>query len=264
MIYNEKEYMQLRWSLTGISLVAWILILVRPASSSSWCCGGDCPTQLQMVMAVNAPFPQIVEAVFAENPPGSLIGDWALMLLAMMTPTLIQPIHHIRANSFVRQRMRLTLLFVLGYFAAWIAAGAAFVTIMLGAKVLMPGSFLPALLVGVAALIWQSSPAKQRSLNRCHHHKPLSAFGTRADRDAAAMGLTHAGWCLYSCWSAMLFAMLLPAGHMMAMAVVSVLAICERLAPPRTPRWQWRGFDAVWRYGSLQLRRFRRPGTASA
>lgn len=264
MIYNEKEYVQLRWSLIGISVVAWLLILAKPASSSSWCCGGDCPTQLQMTIAANAPAPQIMEAVFAENPPGPLLGDWVLMLLAMMTPTLIQPVYHIRANSFVRQRTRLTLFFVFSYFTVWVAAGAAFIVIMLAARVWVPGSFIPALFVGLTALVWQSSPEKQRSLNRCHHHKVLSAFGPKAARDAAGMGLTHAGWCLYSCWSAMLFAMLLPAGHIVAMAIVSVMVFCERLAPPRTPRWQWRGFDAIYQYGGLRLRRFRRPASALA
>jgi predicted metal-binding membrane protein len=98
------------------------------------------------------------------------------------------------------------------------------------------------------------SPDKQRCLNRCHNHRPLAAFGVAADWDVFRLGFAHGFWCVGSCWAAMLLPMMLPTGHLAAMAAVSVLMFCERLDPPRPPAWRWRGFDTAVRYGRLWLR----------
>ena len=104
------------------------------------------------------------------------------------------------------------------------------------------------------ALIWQASPFKQRCLNRCHSHRPLAAFGIAADVDALRLGLETGVWCTASCWAAMLFPMLWFQGHFVAMAAVALLMFCERLDPPRTPAWRWRGFGTALRAISLRLR----------
>ena len=41
----------------------------------------------------------------------------------------------------------------------------------------------------------------------------------------------------------MLFPMMLPRGHVLAMAGVTALMVGERLEPPATARWRWRGLD---------------------
>lgn len=242
----------------GVSLVAWAVIFTKPASPSSWCCGGDCPGQLQMVMGADAPLSLIVEAALAENAPGPLVGDWALMLLAMMTPTLIHPLVHVRMSSFTSRHARATTLFIGGYMGMWMLSGIVFLSIMLTARAIWPDSYTPAVLVGTVALLWQASPVKQRALNRCHKHMPLHAFGKKADADVLLFGLVHGSWCLCSCWALMLFAMLLPEGHSLGMAAVSVLVFCERLDPPRTPGWQWRGFGSISGYLITRIPAFRR------
>ncbi|WP_176132815.1 DUF2182 domain-containing protein [Hymenobacter sp. CRA2] len=184
----------------------------------------------------------------------SLLGGWALMLVAMMAPLLIQPIYHVRATSFARRRTRATALFVAGYGAGWMVAGVGLLALELLVSVWDAQSYLPAALVGLVALVWQASPAKQRYLNRCHRHRALAAFGAAADRDALLMGLEHSRWCIGSCWAAMLLPMLLPHGHVVAMMGVSMLMVCERLDPPRTPAWQLRGFGTAFRYARLRLR----------
>ena len=50
--------------------------------------------------------------------------NWLLMLAAMMAPVLIQPIQFVRGSSLARRRARSTLLFVAGYTAVWMFAGA--------------------------------------------------------------------------------------------------------------------------------------------
>ena len=240
MIYNAEDWARVRNGMLAVSLIAWIFLLLQPRVSS--CCS---------VNAAGVSF----ETLLAANPPRSLAGSWALMLVAMMAPMLAAPIYHIRISSFVRRRVRSTMLFVAGYGIVWMAAGVALVAAELAAIWLMPQSYLPAMIVGLIALVWQASPFKQRCLNRCHSHRSLAAFGFAADLDVFRFGLEQGLWCVASCWAAMLFPMLLPEGHFIAMAAVAVLMFCERLDPPRAPAWRWRGFGTAVRYLSLRLRR---------
>jgi predicted metal-binding membrane protein len=186
--------------------------------------------------------------LLAANPPASLAGNWALMLVAMMAPMLVAPIYHIRISSFARRRTRSTILFAAGYGMIWMAAGVVIVGVELMVTWLIPQSYLPATIVGLIAVVWQASPFKQRCLNRCHSHRPLAAFGIAADLDVLRMGLEQGLWCTGSCWAAMLFPMLLPEGHVVAMAAVAVLMFCERLDPPKAPAWRWRGFATAGRW----------------
>jgi len=239
MIYDAREWARLRNAVLVVSLIAWIAILLEPRASS--CCS---------VSGVVASW----QMLWAANPPGPLAIDWALMLVAMMGPMLIAPLYHIRISSFDRRRMRSMALFIAGYGAIWMAAGVLIVAVELAAASVFRQSYLPAIIVGLVALVWQASPFKQRCLNRCHSHRPLAAFGFAADLDVLRLGLETGIWCTGSCWAAMLFPMLLPAGHFFAMAAVALLMFCERLDPPRMPAWQWRGFGTAGRYVTSRLR----------
>jgi predicted metal-binding membrane protein len=181
-----------------------------------------------------------LQMLLAMNPFSLMLAGWALMLVAMMSPTLIAPILHIFERSFKRRRARSITLFVLGYAAIWMAAGGVLLTVMIMLNLLTPRSFLPALAVGLIACVWQCSPMKQRCLNRNHNHRELAAFGLAADRDALRFGITHAVWCVGSCWALMLFPMLLWEGHFVAMAAVTFLMISERLEQPRPLSWRLR------------------------
>ncbi len=239
MIYNAEEWARLRNAVLAVSLVAWIVLLLEPRVAS--CC------------SVNGAVASW-KIVLAANPPGSLAIDWALMLVAMMAPMLVAPLYHIQISSFARRRLRSMALFVVGYGAVWMAAGVVIVAVQLAATWFMPQSYVPATIVGLVALVWQASPFKQRCLNRCHSHRPLAAFGIAADLDVLRLGFETGLWCTSSCWAAMLFPMLLPEGHFIAMATVALLMFCERLDPPRTPTWQWRGFGTALRWISLRSR----------
>jgi predicted metal-binding membrane protein len=192
--------------------------------------------------------------LLAMNPPGALAAGWALMLVAMMSPVLIQPLCDIRIGSFANRRARSMVLFVAGYMAIWMVLGGVLLGIELAVKLWAPQSYLPAMGVALIALIWQFSPGKQRCLNRCHAHTELGPFGLKADFDAIHCGLTHGIWCAGSCWGLMLFPMLLPWGHMVAMAGVTVLIFGERLEHPKVPAWRWRGLGKLWRMVIAQAR----------
>ena len=231
MIYNAKEYTRLRNAILCVSLIAWIIMLTEPRSSS--CCA------LTLVTFI---------------PPSSFAKDWALMLIAMMAPTLVGSVYYIWSNSFARRRLRSIALFTVGYGAVWMAAGYILFAVKLAGESRMPQSYFPAIVVALLAFVWQASPFKQRCLNRCHGHRSLSPFGLAADGDAARLGFEHGFWCTCSCWAAMLFPILLPAGHFVAMIGVSIVMFCERLDPPRTPSWRWRGLGTASRYLILRLR----------
>lgn len=255
MIYNAQEYARLRNAVFALSLVAWIVLIIGQAEpQTSSCC---------VVRSSTTSF----ERLLAANPATSLAWGWALMLVAMMAPMLIPAIYHIRISSFARRRTRSTAFFVAGYGAVWMGVGGVMLAAELFTIWRAPQSYLPAAVVGLIALVWQASPFKQRCLNRCHSHPPLAAYGVAADWDVLRMGLEHGLWCAASCWTIMLFPMLLPQGHFFAMTFVSTLMFCERLDPSRTPSWRMRGFGTALRYLNLRLRdpqRGQAPLTLSA
>ena len=150
--------------------------------------------------------------------------------------------YFIRRTSLVQNGLRLVVEFVAGYGAVWMLVGVLLLLIELAAKQQLSRSLWPATIMGLVALVWQASPWKQICLNRCHNHRPLSAFGFAADWDAVWMGFTHGIWCVGSCWALMLFPMLLPVGQHFAMAGVTLLMFCERMDPGAVPCWRLRGF----------------------
>jgi predicted metal-binding membrane protein len=214
MTSDAREFARLRNTLLLISAAAWAGLVFEP--------GG-------MAMHVHGPAMH----------HGMSIASWALMLTAMMAPVLIPPLWHVRLRSFAARRWRSMSLFVAAYAAVWMMAGAVLL------RLFAPQSILPALGVGLIALIWQFSPMKQKCLNRCHAHTELAAFGMAADLDALRFGVRHGVWCAGSCWALMLFPMLLPQGHLVAMAAVAVLIGAERLEHPVPPSWRWRGLGKI-------------------
>ncbi|MEX2284404.1 MAG: DUF2182 domain-containing protein [Gemmatimonadota bacterium] len=176
--------------------------------------------------------------MFAAMAPSLAIG-FMLMLVAMMAPTLIIPIHHVCAQSFKHRRPRSIALFVLGYGALWLAAGGLLAVIVLTTEAVAPGSHA-ASAVAIILIGWQCSPIKQQCLNRLHNHLSLAAFGSAADWDALRFGTKHALLCVGSFWALMLFPMLLHHGHLPAMAVATFMVISERLDQPAPVRWEVR------------------------
>jgi predicted metal-binding membrane protein len=207
-----------------VSAVAWTALLMQPAAAMH---------HASMALPASAP---IVPSV-----------NWAWMLVAMMTPSLIPPITHLVSRSFRRRRWRSVALFVVGYAAIWMIEGGVSVVVLSGNA----WSSLPWQVTVAAALViavaWQCSPIKQHCLNRCHLQPAIAAFGTAADRAALEYGITHGLWCVGSCWALMLVPTLLPRGHLVAMVGVAGLIFTERLERPRPARWGLRSVTRVRR-----------------
>lgn len=247
MVYDAREFARVRNPVLLVSALAWILLLVEPGSMGM---STHCPATGSGAMPLSASF----QMLLAMSEPTSLAVGWALMLVAMMSPVLIPPFRHIRLRSFTHRRARSIVLFVTAYAAIWMALGGVLLATDLVIMLLAPQSYLPTAGVVLIATFWQFSPIKQRCLNRCHAHTELAAFGAAADFDALRFGMIHGIWCTGSCWALMLFPMLLPRGHVVAMAAVTVLIFSERLEQPRPPSWRWRGIGKAIRIVVAQTR----------
>ncbi|WP_425328913.1 DUF2182 domain-containing protein [Rhizobium ruizarguesonis] len=99
-------------------------------------------------------------------------------------------------------------------------------------------AFVPAILGCVVALIWQVTPVKQLCLNACHRLPPLAACGVRADADDVLFGLSHARWCVGTCWALMLCTIMIRGPlHWAVMFAIALFLMFERSRAPRPPRW---------------------------
>jgi predicted metal-binding membrane protein len=219
-------------SLLAVSAVAWALLLLRPH-------GLALPVYCSLPSGAAMPRPSL-DLLLWLNPPVSLATAWALMLAAMMLPLLTFHVRALHERTFARRRARALLLFITGYAAVWMAAGAVVLAIVLAVRLSAGETVLPASFALAAAVAWQCSPLKQRCLNRAHFAPALRAFGLAADVDVLRFGLAHGAWCVASCWILMLVSLLLPEPHIAGMAAVAVWLFAERLEIPRAPRWQLR------------------------
>jgi predicted metal-binding membrane protein len=214
-----------------ISAVAWLVLLVSPASTMSHAHQAVTDAETAQASLPGASAMKLIP---------SLMAGWALMLVAMMSPTLIAPIWHIIERSFKRRRARSVTLFVIGYAAIWMAAGVLLIATTLVLNQHISQSYVLVIGAGIVAVVWQCSPMKQRCLNRSHSHRALAAFGPAADLDVLQFGIAHGVWCVGSCWVLMLLPMIVSYGHIAAMAVVTFVMIDERLETPKPLSWRLR------------------------
>ncbi|WP_048504610.1 DUF2182 domain-containing protein [Chryseobacterium angstadtii] len=227
---SERIRYSISITILAVSLLFWVVLLFNP---------GGIMTVKHCHVTLEGPSKASLQMMIQMNPVSDLMIGWTLMVLAMMLPKLISPVQYIYERSFKSRRFWSALLFILGYTAVWIVMGFFMNALIMGMNLLLPNSYIPAIGVGIIAVIWQFSPVKQRCLNRGHDHVPLAAFGSEADRDAFMFGIMHGVWCVGAGWALMLFPMLLPSGHNLAMIVVTFVMISEHMEHPRFPRWHF-------------------------
>ncbi|CCE07684.1 Membrane protein, putative (fragment) [Bradyrhizobium sp. STM 3843] len=220
--------------LAAVSLSGWLALLLGGigAVAPALCVSGTLPL---------TPLLTSFELALLFNAPAKLASGWALMWAAMMLPLIAASLRHVRDRSLARRRTAAMLLFATGHAAVWIIAGMVLQLVALSALWAVPAPrawFTGAVLL---ALLWQVSPLKQWSLNRCHRRPQLAAFGWRADRDALCFGLGNAIACVGACWALMLVMLLAGPAEPLAMIAVALFAFAERLDTPAALAWRWRG-----------------------
>src|ERR1700681_437080 len=104
--------------LGAISLIAWSLLAFDGN-------GFTLPALCSAGTLRGVPLSVSFDLALMFNSPAQLAAGWALMVAAMMSPLLVAPLRHVRDRSFARRRAWSMLLFVAGYLAVWMTAGAA-------------------------------------------------------------------------------------------------------------------------------------------
>lgn len=190
------------------------------------------------------------------------VVGFALMVSAMMAPLLIPPLQHVLSRSLPARRGRHTLLLVAAQLLVWVPAMALLQIAGLGVTRVL-GEVTAGLVVlgaGVSlALLWEVSPGRQHCLNRHHAHPTVAAFGAAADRSVITFGLTHATWCLGTCWAIMLLPNLAGVWHLPVMALASGWMWLSMVEGPGRRRWGVPFFRSTSRLARAVLHRRRYP-----
>lgn len=229
MKLSNKTIILIGITISSISIFTWILLLFNP---------GEIMTIEHCHVSASGPSATSLKMMLEMNPFSSQLFGWGLMVVAMMLPKLIMPVQHIYQQSLRRYQFLNATIFVIGYILVWMLAGVFMTALIMGFNLVLPMSFIPGLIVFCSAIIWQFSPIKQRFLNLSHDHRPIASFGMAALKDSFLFGVAHGRWCVGSGWALMLFPMLLPQGHNLAMIIVTFLMIAEHFEHPRIPRWE--------------------------
>ena len=163
---------------------------------------------------------------------GWFVGVWAVMMAAMMLPSLVPAA--IRAQP---------LLFAAGFLASWAVAGIAAYALVEAVRSLDPGflhwedggQYVAAAVIGGAA-VYELSRPKGACLRRCRHAatEPEPRGGLTGSLAAGAMlGLV----CIGCCWALMAALFALGVMSVQWMVVIAALIAIEKLAPSeRAPR----------------------------
>lgn len=179
------------------------------------------------------------QALFATASFALIVASWLTMMTAMMAPLLAGPLLHVWRQSLSRRRPRAILLFLTGYILVWMITGIILIpgAIFLQTISLSVG-MAPAFIGALVALIWQITPFKQLSLNRCHKRRALLAFGVKAEIDSIRFGAERAIWCVGTCWAFMLWTLLTDGLlHWVVMLAVVFITVVERKRAPKAPEW---------------------------
>jgi predicted metal-binding membrane protein len=222
-------------TLLAVSLAGWVLLqlLGHGTQSSAALC-------LSYSTSASAAHTAAATVLVEDNIMFAL-ALWIVMVVAMMSPLLTQPIAQLRLRSLMHRRRRAVALFIAGYLAIWTIAGFALVTASEAIALLAASLGWSALAMAMAiAAIWQATPWRQSTLNRCHLPPNLSAFGLTAELDCLRFGATHGTWCAAACAPWMLLPLTTPAFHLPLMLVISAAMTLERMGPARPTAWTWR------------------------
>lgn len=172
-----------------------------------------------------------------------LTGMWAVMMVAMMSPSAAPAILLFAGLSRQRQAAggvaASTATFVAGYFTIWslFSAAAALLQLLLHRSLLLTstGASASRLLAGgllIAAGLYQWSPLKTACLSRCQ--SPLgffTAYWREGAGGAFRMGLVHGLNCVGCCWLVMLLLFVAGVMNLLWVAVLAVVVLLERVVP---------------------------------
>ncbi len=164
----------------------------------------------------------------------AFVGVWALMMAAMMLPS-VAPVASMYQRSVRSYRALRLSGFTAGYLLAWAGAGVPAYFLALLADRLVSGhpawATATAVVVFASAGIYQLTPLKARCLKHCR--SPLSLllhYGAYQGplRDVRA-GAHHGAYCLGCCWALMALFIAIGMMNVAAMVLLAVVVLVEKL-----------------------------------
>jgi len=167
---------------------------------------------------------------------GTFVAVWALMMAAMMLPS-IAPFASLYTRTFTDRRGRRLSALALGYLLVWtLAAVPAFALAWIADRTLgghPAAATVLAVIIFAACGVYQLTPLKDRCLARCR--SPLGFalhFGSYRGRtrDLRA-GLYHGGFCLACCWALMALLVAFGLMNLTAMIVLAGIVLVEKTGP---------------------------------
>jgi predicted metal-binding membrane protein len=214
------------WPVVASSAAAWVLVIVLDHSVlvPYLCSPNATPVWTGLAAFV---------AAISVNSPGGQAFSWFVMLLAMMTPLLWQPLAHVWDRSLAERRVRAVLLFLGSYFGIWMLAMAVLALAAVALRIVAGSAAIAFAIAATAAVLWQMTPAKTLFLNRCHALRPLPAFGLAADIGSLRYGLQVAAPCIGTCWAMMLLPLTGDTAHIVVMAMTALWMLSERYSGRR-------------------------------
>lgn len=168
---------------------------------------------------------------------------WAVMMIAMMTPTATPMLlTFARINRKRRDRGQpyvATAVFLAGYLVIWtlFSALAAYTQMELQAidlvdAMLASSSPIFSGILLVVAGVFQWTPLKQACLQHCR--TPVSFILTdwkEGTIGALSMGLKHGAFCTVCCWFLMALLFVLGAMNILWMALITGITLVEKVVP---------------------------------
>jgi predicted metal-binding membrane protein len=171
---------------------------------------------------------------------GTFVGMWAVMMAAMMLPSLWPAARAVDARRRAAKRTStVPLLFIAGYLLVWSAVGPAAYFIMVLLQGLLPAGSAASLRGGAALLLvagaYQLTSFKQACLRKCHSPDAPIASEERVPRAGRlatlSRGLVQGVYCLGSSWPLMLVLLLVGMMNLVWMGAVALLILLEKALP---------------------------------
>jgi predicted metal-binding membrane protein len=175
---------------------------------------------------------------------GWFAGIWAVMMAAMMLPSLVPMAGtyaregSVRSSNGGAQPVVGTTLFVVGYLTLWVIAGLVAWTVFEVVRDIDPsflrwddgGRYVAAAVIAGAAL-YELTPMKSGCLRHCRDRELLVADWHSGAPGAFRMGLEQGAYCIGSSWALMLALFALGVMSITWMIVIAALIALEKLLP---------------------------------
>jgi predicted metal-binding membrane protein len=177
---------------------------------------------------------------------GWFAGIWAVMMAAMMLPSLVPMAGayagQARAGSrdVTPQSLLRTTLFTAGYLAAWVFAGLVAWVVVEGVRDLDlsflgwddGGRYVAGGVIAFAAL-YELTPMKSTCLRHCRDRELMVADWCDGTSGALRMGLDQGAYCIGSSWALMAALFALGVMSITWMVLIAALIALEKLVPWR-------------------------------